>query len=302
MLGHAKLQKQLVVEETLDSKKSFFLNFVKSPFNNLSSTYLKILLLQNKINNRMEDLLELAIEAAIKGGQEILKIYDGKIEVEIKDDKSPLTLADKNAHLAIMKDLTKLNIPVLSEEGREIPYSERKDWNQLWIVDPLDGTKEFIKRNGEFTVNIALIENGIPVLGVIYVPVTKVLYYGAKDIGSFKVENDIKSKLPIDNNKLNYIAVGSRSHMSEETETFFSQLKEKHGEIDIVSMGSSLKICLVAEGAADVYPRFAPTMEWDTAAGHAIAKYAGKTFIDYSTGTEMKYNRENLLNNWFIVN
>ncbi len=249
----------------------------------------------------MEQLLNTAIEAALKGGEEILKIYNGHIEVETKSDNSPLTLADKNAHIAIMRFLEATGIPVLSEEGREIPYSERKNWEKLWIVDPLDGTKEFIKRNGEFTVNIALIENGIPILGVIYVPVTKVLYYGDRDSGSFKEVNNIKQQLPIKAKRDKYVAVGSRSHMSPETESFFNDLKSKHGEIDIVSMGSSLKICLVAEGAADVYPRFAPTMEWDTAAGHAIAKYAGKEFIDQSTGVEMKYNREELLNQWFKV-
>lgn len=249
----------------------------------------------------MNQLLDIAIQAAKKGGEEILKIYNGKIEVEVKSDNSPLTLADKNAHLAIMSFLENTNIPVLSEEGREIPYSERKDWKKLWIVDPLDGTKEFIKRNGEFTVNIALIENGTPIMGVIYVPVTGVLYFGSKENGSFKQIDGITTKLPIENNKTNYIAVGSRSHMSPETEAFFNELKEKHGEIEVVSMGSSLKICLVAEGVADVYPRFAPTMEWDTAAGHAIAKYAGKEFIDHSTGAEMKYNREDLLNKWFKV-
>lgn len=249
----------------------------------------------------MNQLLDTAIKAALKGGEEILKVYNGKIEVETKSDNSPLTLADKNAHLAIMEFLEGTGIPVLSEEGREIPFEERKDWKRLWIVDPLDGTKEFIKRNGEFTVNIALIENGTPIMGVIYVPVTEVLYYGSKEEGSFKQVKESKTKLPIKKEKSNYVAVGSRSHMSPETESFFNDLKAEHGEIEVVSMGSSLKICLVAEGVADVYPRFAPTMEWDTAAGHAIAKYAGKSFLDQSTGEEMKYNREDLLNKWFKV-
>jgi 3'(2'), 5'-bisphosphate nucleotidase len=249
----------------------------------------------------MIQLLDTAIKAAIKGGEEILEIYNGHIEVETKSDNSPLTQADKNAHVAIMEFLEKTNIPVLSEEGREIPFSERKNWNKLWIVDPLDGTKEFIKKNGEFTVNIALIENGIPIMGVIYVPVTKTLYYGAKNIGSFKEFEGNKLQLPINSDRKNYVAVGSRSHMSPETETLFNELKLQHGEIEIVSMGSSLKICLVAEGVADIYPRFGPTMEWDTAAGHAIAKFAGKSFIDISTNEEMKYNREDLLNKWFKV-
>lgn len=249
----------------------------------------------------LNELLELCKEAAIEGGEEILKVYETTIEVEMKEDKSPLTLADKNAHLAIVKHLETTNIPILSEEGRAIPYEERKNWSKLWIVDPLDGTKEFIKRNGEFTVNIALVENGVPILGVIYVPVSGVLYFGDKINGAFKsFEGNIQS-IPVSNLHRKYTAVGSRSHASPETETYFNELKEKHGDIDIVSMGSSLKICLVAEGVADVYPRFAPTMEWDTAAGHAIASAAGKSILDYKTQKEMVYNREELLNNWFIV-
>lgn len=249
----------------------------------------------------MKDLLETAKEAAIAGGKEILEVYNGEIKVDMKEDKSPLTEADRNAHIAIMEFLEKTNIPVLSEEGRAIPFDERKNWERLWIVDPLDGTKEFIKRNGEFTVNIALIENGTPILGVIYVPVKNVLYYGMEGLGTFKEEGSDIKKLPQPKSTKNYVAVGSRSHMSEETEVYFNELKSKYGEVDVVSMGSSLKICLVAEGVADVYPRFAPTMEWDTAAGHAIAKFAGKILIDYKTQEEMRYNREELLNNWFIV-
>lgn len=249
----------------------------------------------------MKELLELAKLAALAGGKEILEVYNDEIKVDLKEDQSPLTEADRRAHLAILKILENAAIPILSEEGKTIPFNERSAWKSLWIVDPLDGTKEFIKRNGEFTVNIALIEDGIPVLGVIYVPVKDILYYGMKDFGSFKEENGNITKLPTDKTSKQFVAVGSRSHMSTETEEFFNALKTEHGEIDIVSMGSSLKICLVAEGTADVYPRFAPTMEWDTAAGHAIAKYAGKTFLDCVTNREMIYNRENLLNNWFLV-
>ena len=203
--------------------------------------------------------------------------------------------------MAICDLLSESGIPILSEEGKEIPYEERKNWNRLWIVDPLDGTKEFIKRNGEFTVNIALIENGKPSLGVIYVPVKNQLYTGAIGIGAEKKENGRVIQMPIEQEKRKYRAVGSRSHMSVETEKFFDDLKTRHGEVEIVSMGSSLKICLVAEGTADVYPRFAPTMEWDTAAGHAIAGAAGKSLIDVKTNREMVYNREDLLNNWFVV-
>ena len=248
----------------------------------------------------IKELLNIAINAAVEGGHEIMKVYNDDFEVYIKEDDSPLTIADQNANKVIVDQLDKTGIPVLSEEGKAIPYSERKNWDKLWIVDPLDGTKEFIKRNGEFTVNIALIENGSPIMGVIYVPVKKTLYY-ASEAGAYKKSEDNIEKLPIDKKKEKYVAVGSRSHMSDETKAFFNQLKDTHGEIDVVSMGSSLKICLVAEGIADVYPRFAPTMEWDTAAGQAIAKYAGKSLIDYNTNKEMLYNRDELRNNWFIV-
>ena len=246
------------------------------------------------------ELLELAKKAALLAGQEILKIYDQDFTVTLKDDLSPLTIADQNANTIIEKILTKSSIPILSEEGREIPFKERKSWSRLWIVDPLDGTKEFVKRNGEFTVNIALIENGIPVIGVIYVPVTKVLYFSSKE-GAFKKCNNITQRLPIISNRENFIAVGSRSHQSSETKAYFDSLVQKYGDIEVISMGSSLKICLVAEGKADVYPRFAPTMEWDTAAGHAIVNFSGKKLIDFTTQKEMIYNRKNLLNNWFIV-
>ena len=258
--------------------------------------------------------LELAIEAAIEAGKEILKIYHSEdFSIEEKEDKSPLTIADKNAHHKIMEYLSRLEIPILSEEGRAIPYSERKDWDLLWIVDPLDGTKEFIKRNGEFTVNIALIKNNTPIMGVIYVPVKNTLYFGLEQLGSYKISNcnetdfNIDSlikkaqKLPIAKEDKKYVVVGSRSHMSTETESYFAELQQKHGEIEIISMGSSLKICLVAEGIANEYPRFAPTMEWDTAAGQGIVQAAGKTIIDYQTKQQMAYNRENLLNNWFLV-
>jgi len=263
----------------------------------------------------MQSLIDTAIKAALAGGKKILTVYSSEIAVEMKEDRSPLTLADKNAHLAIMVFLEDTGIPILSEEGKEIPYSERSTWKRFWMVDPLEGTKEFIKRNGEFTVNIALIEDGIPIAGIIYVPVRKELYVGQQGVAAFKVEGiepeaqgmtwermqKEGKKLPVSQSERPFMVVGSRSHMSPETEEFIAGLKKEHGEVDIVSMGSSLKICLVAEGVADVYPRFAPTMEWDTAAGHGIALGAGCEVIDYSTKAVMRYNKENLLNNWFIV-
>lgn len=258
-----------------------------------------------------EDLLLTAIKAALKGGDEILDVYNSDFAVEHKDDKSPLTEADKRAHIAIMDGLKGTNLPVLSEEGKHMSYDERKDWSQFWMVDPLDGTKEFIKRNGEFTVNIALIENGISTMGVIFVPVTNDLYFADKLAykisGLSKSVNSINDllgnadQLPLSTNRDNYVVVGSRSHMSEETETFINEQKEKHQRVDILSKGSSLKLCMVAEGAADAYPRFAPTMEWDTAAGQAIATASGAKVINWDTKELMQYNKADLLNSWFLV-
>ena len=263
----------------------------------------------------LKELLFVAIKSAYNGGQEIMEIYDSEFAVELKDDNSPLTEADKRAHLAIMDGLMNTKIPVLSEEGKSIPFEERSAWANMWIVDPLDGTKEFVKRNGVFTVNIALVNEGNPIIGVIYVPVTKVMYFGMKGLGSYKVENyseldgaptidillEAGIELPMDQDERPFTIVGSRSHMSPETEAFINDAKEEYGEIELISKGSSLKLCMVAEGVADAYPRFAPTMEWDTAAGQGIVNAMGGQVIDQSTHKSMVYNRENLLNNWFLV-
>jgi 3'(2'), 5'-bisphosphate nucleotidase len=262
---------------------------------------------------KMKALLLLAVKAALSGGEEILTVYDSDFAVEQKEDRSPLTLADKKAHEAICALLNDEGLPVLSEEGKSIPYEERKEWDYFWMVDPLDGTKEFIKRNGEFTVNIALIHEQRSILGVIYVPVTKTLYYAAAGIGCYKLQinerlgDDLDSiisqstLLPQEIPGRKFTVVASRSHLSEETEMFIDGLKTAHKELEFLSSGSSIKLCLVAEGAADVYPRFAPTMEWDTAAGQAICEIAGKTVTDYNSNGALLYNKENLLNNWFIV-
>jgi len=265
-----------------------------------------------------EQLLSLTIHASVEAGLEILKVYEKPIEVETKEDNSPLTAADKASHEAIKVFLDKTGIPVLSEEGKEIAFEERKNWNRLWIVDPLDGTKEFIKRNGEFTVNIALIENGFPVMGVIYVPVLNQLYFGwekgayflsgktpqelielSKDIAALCKHCDSLPSVSYADGLTRIVA--SRSHNTPETDEFIQQTEKTRGKVELVSMGSSLKICLVAHGKADLYPRFAPTMEWDTAAGQAIAEASGKSFINYTTGKRMHYNRENLRNDWFLV-
>jgi 3'(2'), 5'-bisphosphate nucleotidase len=262
----------------------------------------------------MESLRNKAVEAAVEAGNAILEIYhSGDFDVTVKGDDSPLTRADLASHEVIMRHLTGTGIPVLSEEGRDMPYAERLDWSELWIVDPIDGTKEFIKRNGEFTVNIALAREGVPVLGVIYVPVTGELYVGVEGEGARKAlwpadetrevqgVMETAETLPMDKGDRSFTAVASRSHMSPETEEFIAELRKEHGEVALISKGSSLKLCMVAEGKADCYPRFAPTMEWDTAAGQAICMAAGFDVIDQNTGETMRYNREHLLNAWFLV-
>jgi 3'(2'), 5'-bisphosphate nucleotidase len=261
------------------------------------------------INQRA--LLEIAIIAAIEAGEKILGVYNSDdFGIESKADESPLTKADLLAHQCIMSHLEKTNIPVLSEEGASIQDIERSRWEKIWIVDPLDGTKEFIKRNGEFTVNIALIINQFPCIGVVYVPVTKTIYWGAEEFGSYSyvieknespIKLESKFKLPKTSSKPAFTVVASRSHLSQDTENYIEDLRKIHGDVQIVSKGSSLKLCMVADGTADCYPRFAPTMEWDIAAGHAVCKFSGKSVIDFTTKKEMLYNRENLTNNWFVV-
>ena len=252
----------------------------------------------------MENLLQLAIEAALEAGKEIMGIYlDPKQDfgIEKKADNSPLTLADKAAHNCIVRYLKQTNIPILSEEGAHLPFEERKTWDRLWVVDPLDGTKEFIKKNGEFTVNISLVEGGSPVLGVIYVPAQGVLYSGIVSKGAWKGVGEERESLPLSKDKDGFVVVASRSHLSPETEEYINQLRQKHDKVQLISSGSSLKICLVAEGSADVYPRFAPTMEWDTAAGDAIARAAGRMVVDASSNQPLTYNKPDLHNPWFIV-
>lgn len=267
----------------------------------------------------MNTELSTAIRAAIEAGRDIMDIYDdpaADFGIERKADNSPLTLADKAAHACIMTFLQPTGIPVLSEEGAHMPYDVRRTWHRLWIVDPLDGTKEFIKRNGEFTVNIALVEDGTPVLGVIYVPVKHELYFGFTSPvdpispitpGAYKAT--VLDGLPVEpfhplphpSSPRPYTVVASRSHLSPETATFIDALRREHPDLQLVSSGSSLKICLVAEGRADIYPRHAPTMEWDTAAGNAIALAAGRIIVDALTGEPLHYNKEDLHNPWFIV-
>jgi len=258
-------------------------------------------------------LLQIAIHASVAAGRAIMSLYDSKYPIELKPDESPLTLADKNAHKVIHDFLKKTNIAVLSEEGKNIPYLFRKDLPLMWIVDPLDGTKEFIKHNDEFTVNIALVKENAPILGVVYCPPLKTIYYAAIGKGAFKsilsdqpfsnffelFQED--RKLPFPKIISNFVVVASRSHMNEETTAFISNLTKTRGEIQLTTIGSSLKFCLVAEGSADIYPRFAPTFEWDTAAAQAIVECSGAEVINPFTASPLTYNKENLLNPWFIA-
>ncbi|PHS73170.1 MAG: 3'(2'),5'-bisphosphate nucleotidase [Cycloclasticus sp.] len=250
-----------------------------------------------------QDIVALAKQA----GAAIMGIYEKDFAVEFKADESPLTEADKAAHDIIEAGLKTLdqqnntNIPLMSEEGKNIPYEERKDWEYFWMVDPVDGTKEFVKKNGEFTVNIALIHKGVPVLGVVYAPVLNQMYWAKKGEGAHKDGQPLPLKNPTQ--RKTYKIVASRSHMSDETKEFIDDIKTNK-EKELVSIGSSLKICLVAEGEADVYPRIAPTMEWDTAAAHAVVLEAGMTMKAYENGTilnQLTYNKKNLLNPFFIV-
>lgn len=258
-------------------------------------------------------LLKVAIEASLEAGDSIMKIYESDdFDVSVKGDDSPLTRADLSSHKIIEQHLEKTEIRMLSEEGKTISYEERKDWDLLWIVDPIDGTKEFIKKNGEFTVNIALIQDQRPILGVVYAPAINTLYFSSKDIGAFKNDSmasslsfeEIKESsvlLPINRNDDTYVVVASKSHMSPETQEYIDELEKTYGKVETISKGSSLKLCMVADGTADCYPRFAPTMEWDTAAGNAICIGANKEVIDWESKKEMVYNRKELLNNWFLV-
>jgi 3'(2'), 5'-bisphosphate nucleotidase len=264
-------------------------------------------------------LLPKVLRYAIEAGQEILRIYATAFRVETKADDSPLTQADRNSHMVIARRLSTYDIPLLSEEGREIGYEERKEWKRLWIVDPLDGTKEFVKRNGEFTVNIALVEEHRPILGVVFVPVKDVAYFGARGVGSWKMEKSMEQfdtsksaslqdvlsgsvRLPVSTEgDRPYTVVGSRSHQTPQLKEFVSERQKEYPDLQFVSAGSSLKFCLVAEGTADIYPRLGPTMEWDTAAGHAVVEGSGGKVVVLETGHPLLYNRENLRNPDFMV-
>jgi len=253
----------------------------------------------------IQDIVKIAKDA----GKAIMEIYNQDFGVEFKSDNTPLTIADRKANEIIVTALNQLpvnsflqqNIPILSEEGRNVPYDERKNWEYFWLIDPLDGTKEFVKKNGEFTINIALIYKDAPIIGVVYSPVLNVCYWAKRDQGAFK--DGKKLPLKVNGQRGVYKIVASRSHMSNETKDFIEAIDTDKEKV-IITIGSSLKICLVAEGEANIYPRLGPTMEWDTAAAHVIVNESNGLFNKYlKNGTYQKhlYNKKNLLNDWFVV-
>ena len=248
-----------------------------------------------------EQLISSTVEIAKLAGEGITEIYNSDFDYQLKKDLSPITAADNLSHIIITKRLKILTpeIPVLSEENCDIPYKIRENWTKYWLVDPLDGTKEFIKRNGEFTVNIALIENNTPIFGVIHLPVTRETYSGSQVNGSFysSGNNDVKEIRVSENHQNPIRLVASRSHPSE----MLNSLLKKIVDYEIIEVGSSIKFCHIASGQADCYPRFGPTSEWDTAAGEAIVSSAGGHVVAAS-GNSMKYNvKEEYLNPNFIV-
>ena len=255
-------------------------------------------------NIENNDLINALIDLVKESGKSILEIYNSNdMGISYKDDKSPLTLADKASNKIICSKLKELtpDIPILSEEGKNISYEERKKWTTFWLIDPIDGTKEFINKNGEFSVNIALINHYQPILGIVYAPVLNTIWYGSASHGSFKIENNTQPK-KINVSKYNdnetIKVVSSRSHSNNSKLEKFLTDYPKH---ELVFMGSSIKICLVADGTAHMYPRLGPTMEWDTAAAHAVVKFSGGKITDFKDDNELSYNKENLLNPSFLV-
>ena len=245
---------------------------------------------------QLSDIVSLAKIA----GESVMEIYNKDFTVSYKDDKSPLTEADLKANAIICDTLLKQypTIPIMSEETTQTPFSIRKEWSYYWCIDPIDGTKEFVKKNGEFTINIALVHNKEPVLGVVYIPVTDTMYSAKRGEGAFKNEK----KLPLLTNKApkeRLIVASSRSNLSKATVNFIKTLDTQI--VEQVRVGSSIKLCMVAEGTADIYPRMAPTSEWDTAAADAIVRESGKMTYQFENSEPLDYNKENLLNPWFLV-
>lgn len=262
------------------------------------------------------ETLNTALDCAFRAGTAILSIYETDFSVQRKEDNSPLTQADMAAHAIIKETLEQtFSLPVLSEEDSRIPYEERRRWRKFWLVDPLDGTKEFIKKNGEFTVNIALVEDAAPTLGVVYAPARQTVYFACPETGPRRLRQvnphraatdldallQSSEPLPAEPERSTLRVVASRSHCNEETRAFIRRLEETYGAAERVSSGSSLKLCLVAEGAADVYPRIAPTMEWDTAAADAVVRATGGRVVQHPGGDPLQYNKPDLKNPHFVV-
>lgn len=283
----------------------------------------------NNKTSLYKELLYSIVISKIAGGS-IMKIYNldsSEFDIRFKGDSSPLTIADEKSHNIIVKILKEnFNYPILSEEGKNINFAIRKNWDCFWLIDPLDGTKEFIKKNDEFTINIALINDTKPILGIIYLPVKDIFYFAIKDFGSYKLENyrnlagklmNINSleeaisllkqssiKISVNNKRDSNCpikVVASRSHMSKKTKDFINKLKLQYEEVEVIQAGSSLKLCMVAEGKANIYPRFGPTMEWDTSASQIILEEAGGELIDCNMYIPLKYNKDNLVNPSFIA-
>jgi len=244
------------------------------------------------------------IEISKLAGDAIMEVYKkDDFHEQKKADNSPVTAADLAANKIIVEELQKSfsHIPVLTEESEKANYDIRKNWEEYFLVDPLDGTKEFIKKNDEFTVNIALIKNRAPVLGVVYAPALDVLYYNRDEASAFKVEGANEMALPIASDRDSFVMTASRSHLNEATQELYDELQEKHDGIELLRMGSSLKLCLVAEGRVDIYPRRGPTSEWDTAAAHAVVRASGGDVYQYGTKDSLIYNKKDLLNPHFEV-
>ncbi len=280
----------------------------------------------------LENCLVSALVAAKKAGKVILEVYRGEIDVTYKEDDTPLTLADERAHAAILNSLSPgsgRDIPILSEEGKQTLYQERRQWEYFWLVDPLDGTKEFVKRSDEFSVNVALIHRGRPVVGVVFLPAVDRIYFAADGLGSFKLEKAAAAgqyllgngktlqeraylqglfaaatRLPIqqsDKRSADGVnLVGSRAHGIEGLSDFIERMKQRYNKVKFVPAGSALKLCLVAEGKADLYPRFGPTMEWDTAAGHCVVEQSGGTVVSMEEKKPLAYNKRDLHNPYFV--
>ncbi len=249
----------------------------------------------------LEGLVKEVVDLVRKAGEEILRVYNSPFEVEEKEDKTPITLADRISHQILSEGLVKLeDVPLLSEEGKDIPYAQRKEWETFWLIDPLDGTKEFVKRLNSFTVNVALIHNSLPVLGVVYAPCYELMYWAIKGGGAYLNGKRLPlHKLPDPREEM--IVVVSKSHLNGKTLEFLRELEGKTKRLKRISIGSSLKLCYVAEGKAHLYPRLSPTMEWDTGAGHCLLLEVGKNLYTYPEGKVLTYNKESLVNPPFVA-